>query len=102
MLDAANEAVGFVGGLSLEDPKQNRPLTLALVKELEIIGEAASEMSKEAREALPDVPWPLIVGMRNRLIHAYFDVNLEIVWTTARLKLPELAVRLEEALRGLE
>ena len=99
MLDAAREALTFLDGRTLDDLKTDRMLVLALVKELEIIGEAASKVSDEVRVLATDIPWPVIVGMRNRLIHAYFDVSIEIIWTTATSKLPELVERLENLLR---
>jgi uncharacterized protein with HEPN domain len=71
---------------------------LALVKEIEIIGEAASRISDESRKALPLIPWPKIIAMRNRLIHAYADVDLSIVWDTLTGALPELVRELEIAL----
>lgn len=102
MLDAANEAIAFVSGLSLEDLKQSPRLTEALVKELKILVEAESQMSEEARKALPQVPWALIVEMKRRLSDLHSGVNLSVVWNTTRWKLPELALMLEEALRGPE
>jgi uncharacterized protein with HEPN domain len=65
-------------------------LLFALVRAVEIVGEAASRVEGEARETLPDVPWPEIVGMRNRLIHAYFDVDRDILWSTVIQALPAL------------
>ena len=100
MLDAAREALAFAQGKTLDDLKSNRMLALSLVKELEIIGEAAVRLSDDVKQQAPDIPWPMIAGMRNRLIHAYFDVNVEIVWTTVTSKLPELAKRLQLLLQG--
>jgi hypothetical protein len=71
MLDAGREALSFIEGRTREDLLRDRMLLLALIKEIEIIGEAASRISAESKKKLPDVPWPLVVGMRNRLIHAY-------------------------------
>ncbi|MFH0814189.1 MAG: HepT-like ribonuclease domain-containing protein, partial [Pseudomonadota bacterium] len=67
MLDAAKETIGFVQGKTRRSLNTNRMLVLALVKDIEIIGEAAVNLSKEFREALPQIPWPEIIGMRNRL-----------------------------------
>ncbi len=64
-------------------------LLFALVRAVEIVGEAASKVTDDARTAIP-LPWPAIVGMRNRLIHAYFDVDRDILWTTVQQSLPEL------------
>jgi uncharacterized protein with HEPN domain len=98
MLDAAREALSFIAGRSSEDLSRDRMLVLALVKEIEIIGEAASRISDESRKALPRIPWPKIIAMRNRLIHAYADVDLSIVWDTLTGALPELLRELEIAL----
>ena len=98
MLDAAREALSFIAGRSSEDLSRDRMLLLALVKEIEIIGEAASRISDESRKALPRIPWPKIVAMRNRLIHAYADVDQSIVWDTLTGALPELLRELEIAL----
>ena len=102
MLDAAREALSFLEERTLDDLQHDRMLALALVKELEIIGEAAGNVSKEVRALAPDIPWPIIVGMRNRLIHAYFDVDFEIVWTTSTSKLPDLIKGLETLLTRLK
>ena len=74
-------------------------LVLSLVKEIEIIGEAASKVSQETRNALPDIPWADLTGMRPRLIHAYFDINVEVVWQTVVHDLPRLLSALEKILK---
>jgi uncharacterized protein with HEPN domain len=73
MLDAAREALSFIHGRSREDVVQDRMLVLSLVKEIEIIGEAATKIALDVRHANQQVPWAEIIGMRNRLIHAYID-----------------------------
>ena len=90
MLDAAEEARRFSEGKSREDLTGDRELTLALVKTIEIIGEAANKISLEYRNTNPQIPWRSIIGMRNRLIHAYFDINLDILWQTVADDLPPL------------
>lgn len=65
---------------------------------LEIIGEAASKVSAEAQRHLPSIPWADVVGMRNRLIHAYFEIDLDVVWQTISADLPQLIEALEAAL----
>lgn len=96
MRDAAIEAIDFVAGRSREELNNNRMLTLALVKDIEIIGEAASRISAECRARYPQLPWGQIIGMRNRLTHAYFEVNLDIVWQVVTNDLPALVMELEE------
>jgi uncharacterized protein with HEPN domain len=82
MLDAANEALTFIQDRIRADLDNDRMLVLSLIRELEIIGEAASKISAEARSQNTSMPWQDISGMRNRLIHAYFDVDLDTVWST--------------------
>ncbi len=95
MLDAAREAVEFAQGMSRADLDTDRKLTLALVKDVEIVGEAAYQISQATREQLPDVPWEDIIGMRHRLVHGYFDINLDILWNTVQNDLPPLIEKLE-------
>ena len=102
MLDAANEALSFVAEKSRIEVDMDRALALALVKSLEIIGEAASRISPDFRSQSPDLPWTDLVAMRNRLIHAYFDVNLDIVWQTVTEELPPLVKLLEKLLVSSE
>ncbi len=90
MLDAAQEAMSFVHRRNRADLGQDRQLVLALVKAIEIIGEAAYQLSQETRESLPEIPWDDIIGMRHRLVHAYFDINLDVLWRTAEKDLPAL------------
>ncbi|MCB9076710.1 MAG: DUF86 domain-containing protein [Anaerolineaceae bacterium] len=102
MLDAANEALAFAEDNTRIDLDSNRMLTLSLVKCIEIIGEAAVNISKDSREALPQIPWSNIVGMRNRLIHAYFSINLDIIWKTVQENLPDLVQELEKIVDDAE
>ncbi len=99
MLDAAREACEFARGACREDLDQDRKLTLALVKAIEIVGEAAYQISDQTRRLLPELPWDDIVGMRHRLVHAYFDINLEILWNTVQKDLPPLVALLEQVLK---
>ncbi len=96
MLDAAKEAVSFAQGKNRGDLAKDRKLVLSLVHLVEIIGEAASKVREGFQEAHPEIPWAVIVGMRNRLVHAYFDVDLDRVWDTVKDDLPPLIARLEK------
>ena len=90
ILDAAEEAVSFARGKTRKSLDDNRMLVLSLVKDVEIIGEAATNVSRDCHEKFPHIPWKSMVNMRNRLIHAYFDINLNIVWSTVTEDLPPL------------
>lgn len=95
MIDAGREAMEFSSGCCRADLNSNRMLVLSLVKSVEILGEAASKVSEELRNDYPDLPWREMVTMRNRLIHGYFDINLDIVWQTVVTELPPLVAMLE-------
>jgi uncharacterized protein with HEPN domain len=102
MLDAAREAQSFVAGKSRSDLESDRQLALSLVKLIEIIGEAASRVSPQYRSIQTRLPWRDIIAMRNRLIHGYFDVDLDRVWDTVTDDLPPLIGELEAMLRSPE
>ncbi|MBM3811242.1 MAG: DUF86 domain-containing protein [Acidimicrobiia bacterium] len=98
ILDAASEVAAFIDGRAAEDLSSDRMLLLALVKEIEIIGEAATQISEELRGSSPEIPWAKIKGMRNRLIHAYSDVNVDLIWSTVVSDLPQLVRALSNVL----
>lgn len=96
MPDAAREAKLFTQNKTRESLDSDRQLVLAIVKSIEIVGEAAANVTSQCRDDLPQIPWPNIIGMRNRLIHAYFDINLDILWETVIEDLPLVIVELEK------
>jgi len=95
MVDAARAAAEFAKGRSRIDLDADRMLLFALVRAVEIVGEASSKVSAAGRAERPDVPWGAIVGMRNRLVHAYFEVDPDILWATVTEALPALLEQLE-------
>jgi uncharacterized protein with HEPN domain len=94
MIEAAETACGFLDGRMRDDLDSDRMLLLALVRAIEILGEAASKVSAPTRAEAKDIPWSLIVSMRNRLIHAYFDIDRQVVWKTVTEELPRLLAKL--------
>jgi len=96
MLDAANEALSHAKGRTRKDLDTDRQLTHSLIRPIEIIGEAAANVTKEFRERHPQIEWANIVAMRNRLIHVYFDIDLNRVWDTVTDDLPPLIAELEK------
>ncbi len=94
MIDAMEAAARFVQGRTRLDLDADQLLEFALVRAVEIVGEAASKVSPERRAQLPMIPWSSIVGMRNRLVHAYFEIDRDILWTTVTLALPPLLAQL--------
>lgn len=102
MRDAAREALSFASGRTRDDLETDRQLLLAIVKDVEIVGEAASRIGEEVRAQHPELPWKAVVAMRNRLIHAYFDVDRDIVWNTVVVDLPFLVAAVEAILGASE
>jgi uncharacterized protein with HEPN domain len=99
MLDAARNAVMLTRGRTRPELDAELTLSLSLVRLLEIIGEAARAVTLELREEHAEIPWPKITSMRNRLIHGYWNVNLDVVWETVQDDLPSLIARLETILQ---
>jgi len=95
MLDAAREARAFIKSRRREDLDTDRSLMLTLVKEIEIIGEAASKVSEETRLEMQNIDWSAIIGMRNRLVHIYYEINLDVLWNTVIYDIPILIVELK-------
>ncbi len=96
MLDAAMQAHEFVSTKHRNDIDSDPMLLFALLKALEIIGEAARGISNEFKETYPEIPWIEIIGMRNRLIHGYFDIEHDVVWDTVINDIPILIDQLKK------
>jgi uncharacterized protein with HEPN domain len=95
ILIAARKAIAFVYGVSREEFNASELRQAAVVRPLEIIGEAAGRVSEETRLSHPEIPWQQMIGMRNRLIHEYFRVDLDAVWDTLHKDLPQLIALIE-------
>jgi len=90
MRAAAKEAMEFAAGKTRMDLEKDRLHMLAIIKSIEIIGEAAAKVTETFKTENSNIPWNDIINMRNRLIHAYFDVNLDIVWQTVKTDLSDI------------
>lgn len=101
MLDHANEAIGLIKGKDRDQFKSDRVLQLALIRLIEIVGEAASKTSKEWRELHSDIPWQDIIGMRNKLIHGYDYIDIDVLWDTVQGDLPHLVEMLRDIKQNL-
>jgi uncharacterized protein with HEPN domain len=101
ILDAAREALSFTAGKTRVDLNANRMLVLSLVKEIEIIGEAAGKISEETKNKYKTIPWLDMIDMRNHLIHVYFEIDLDILWDTIVNDLPPLVKELEKIISPL-
>lgn len=95
ILIAARDARTVSSGAKLEDLLDDLKLQLALVKLIEIMGEAASRLSGEARRSIPAVPWDKMIGMRHHLVHDYGNIDYEIVWAVVTNDVPAVIAALE-------
>jgi uncharacterized protein with HEPN domain len=98
MLDHAKEAIILSKGKSSVELFEDRVLGLAIVRLMEIVGEAANRVPKEEQSRHPEIPWMQIIGLRNRLIHGYDAIDYEVLWHILNRDLPELVFSLEKAL----
>ncbi|MPZ23433.1 MAG: DUF86 domain-containing protein [Dehalococcoidia bacterium] len=99
MRDAGRDALAFIGGKTVLDLESEPTLAPALVQRLEVIGEAASHVTEATRAEIPLIPWSQVVGIRHRLVHAYYDIQLGIVWSTVVVDLPPMVEALEAFLQ---
>lgn len=98
MLQSAKLAISYAAERSREDFLTDIQFQDSVIRRLLIIGEAARRVSDQTRRATPEVPWTDINGMRNRLVHKYDDIDLDIVWDTVQKSLPMLVSELEKIL----
>lgn len=88
ILDAMEKSEAFIEGMSFVEFAQDEKTIFALIRSLEIIGEAAKKIPPGVRDRSPKIPWKHLAGMRDKLIHDYFGVSVEIVWKTATQDIP--------------
>lgn len=96
MLESTNAVLSFIKEKNREDLDTNRLLLSGILRELEILGEAAGKISQQTKDRFPKMPWKQMVGMRNRLIHAYFDVDHDVIWKTITDVLPSFSCMLNK------
>jgi len=94
MLDAAEAATRFMAGRDRDDLDGDLELLMAVSHCLQIIGEAAGRLSDNAKAMMPEIPWRAVRGMRNQIVHVYFDVDTDVVWDTVTGDLPPLIASL--------
>lgn len=98
MRDSGRDAMAIADGRTREDLDSDRQLVLALSHAVQIIGEAANQISDTTRDATPNVPWIRIINMRHRLVHDYYRINLDVLWQTVQVEIPDLIARIEPLL----
>lgn len=102
MLDSTEAILSFIKGKRRESLGKNRLLTSGITREFEILGEAAGKISEKTQNRFSNLPWKQLIGMRNRLIHAYFEVDHAILWKTIKEDLPSFRQELQKIIKELE
>jgi len=97
VLESIDLVRGYVEGVDFRRFSESQQLQDAVIRRIEIIGEAVKNLPAEIRDAAPNVPWRRIAGMRDKVVHDYMGVDIELVWTVVHRDLPELALEV----RGL-
>ena len=101
ILDSIDEIYVFIGQMSLEEFLNDRKTVKAVLRNLEIVGEAAKKIPPPLRDKYSDIPWKKMAGLRDKLIHEYFGVDLEIIWQLIKEELPGILHPIQEMLRDL-
>jgi len=102
ILDSINDIENFIRGMSFENFKRDRKTINAVVRSVEVIGEATKKIPKTLKDKHKEVPWKKMSGMRDKLIHEYFGVDVEILWKTAKDDIPPLKQLVQNILKSLE
>ena len=100
IVEALGHVLRFTEGRSRADLDTDPMLTFALLYAIQTVGEAAKKVSQETRDQHSQIPWPVIIEMRHRLVHAYADVDHDILWTTATDAAPKLLAQVETILES--
>ncbi|MBI5822559.1 MAG: DUF86 domain-containing protein [Chloroflexi bacterium] len=102
MLENTNRAIQFTKGMDFEAFSKDEKTVYAVIRAVEIIGEATRNIPDDIRAKYPEIPWRDAADMRNKLVHRYFGINLEVIWQTLSEDLPMLADALQEIIRREE
>jgi len=101
IMDAFVQIERYTDGVSHDDFMENSLLQDGVIRQLEIMGEASRSLSEDIRNDYPHIPWRQMIGLRNRMIHAYFNVNLQIIWEIVKGDIPDLKQKMKQLLDAI-
>ena len=99
--DSINKGITFIGEMTFEEFSKDEKTQFALIRVIEVIGEASKKIPTEIKDQSKEIPWREIGGMRDLLIHDYFGINIQVVWETAKKDLPELKEKIQKLIQRL-
>ena len=102
ILEAMESIEKFVGKMSLDELKEDEKTSSAVIRKFEVIGEAVKYMPDKVKEKYKDIQWKSMAGMRDRLIHAYFGIDYNLVWSAIKTEIPKLKPKLKKILSSME
>ncbi|MBK7107387.1 MAG: DUF86 domain-containing protein [Ignavibacteriae bacterium] len=102
MLESTSKGILFIKGLTINEFRKDEKTQFAVIRAIEIVGEASKKVPKEIKNNFSEIPWREISGMRDKLIHDYFGVNVDVVWKTAKKDLPTLKKLLAKIVKELD
>jgi len=102
IIDAMNKALKFVDGVSYEEFAKDDKTIFAVIRAIEIIGESVKNIPEDTRKECPEIPWNGMAGMKDKVIHGYFGVDIKVVWDTVKKRIPEVKPLFEKMLKDLE
>jgi len=102
IVTAMDKAIRFVEGMSYEEFIEDDKTVFVVIRAIEVISEAVKNIPDDVREAYPEIPWKGMAGMRDKVIHAYFGVDLNVVWETVQERIPEVRPLFKEMLKDLQ
>jgi uncharacterized protein with HEPN domain len=102
ILSSIQDVEEFTSGITFEDFLKDKKTIKAVIRSLEVLGEASKKIPDDVKTRYPRIPWKRMAGMRDKLIHEYFGVDLEIVWNAAKKELPPVKSSIEELVREIE
>lgn len=100
ILESCKKIISYTKGKTEREFANDKKTIDAVIRNIEIIGEAASKIPKKEREKIQQIPWKEVVAMRNKVVHEYFDVNVPIVWETIQADIPTLKKNIQNALKN--